>query len=532
MGDRIGRRGAATALVTVGALVPRLLSAGKSMTSDEGLWLERTVRFGDAIVAGDLARASASVDKVATMPGVTTMWIGNLARGFHRLGKLVGLVGGDADFGTDHSGFVAAQMTMGVVTALLVGLIVWLAWDWIGAVPALAAGVVLATEPIMVGNGILLHTDALLMLFGTIAVIAFARLFGWGGDPPDRPVIWAVLAGGSSSLALLTKISAGILVPSLGLLTAIAIVGDVRRTIGDGRRWYHAPTIRHAAIILGVGVAFVLALWPAIWADGSTQYDLVREAAGLAGRGHRQLFRGEVTRDPGPWFYLVGTPYVLTPWFLLSILLFTPLAFVDRTRRRQVLVLGLTFGIGLMVLSTGSKKFLRYSLPILPQLAMLVGIGLDRSTAWVRTRFPTVPPRLPSGVGIGLVAITFVNAVAVSPWHLVYVNPVLLTPERAERTILIGRGEGIDLAARKIVELENGDCEHATVSGVRKRMLISEPCVSTPPKGERARYRIEYINARQRSGAKTSGTLVGTVHARGFDLVRIYRNDDHPDPGS
>lgn len=81
------------------------------------------------------------------------------------------------------------------------------------------------------------------------------------------------------------------------------------------RSWKFSEALRHlrfaarTGVIVGAtGVAVVLALWPAIWADPVHQFSLLRDSAELASTPHRQFFLGEITRTPGPAFYLVALP--------------------------------------------------------------------------------------------------------------------------------------------------------------------------------------------------------------------------------
>ena len=56
------------------ALLPRAISLGTTMTADEHLWVARSLRFIEAIKAGDWAGTFQSGH-----PGVPTMWISGTA---------------------------------------------------------------------------------------------------------------------------------------------------------------------------------------------------------------------------------------------------------------------------------------------------------------------------------------------------------------------------------------------------------------------------------------------------------------------
>lgn len=438
-------RRAITIATAVLAIIPRAVASGRSITIDEALWLDRSIGFGDALTRLDLAHASATTDGLATMPGVTTMWIGTLARLVH---------GGDL---ASAGGLHLAQLGVALVTAALIGIIVRLAWNWVGPVAATVAGVLLATEPFLVAHGAVLHTDELTALFGTITVIGVARLYGHGGTPITNPTRWAILTGAAAALTILTKLSAGLYLPSLGLLVLIALVRGERR--------------RETAIAAGAAVAVIAILWPAIWADPGNQIDLLRQSAELAETPHLTFFRGEATESPGALFYPIAIPFRMTLWFLIATVLLAPLAFLHA--RRQALVLGLVTIVGLAVLTASTKTFDRYALPLLPMLALLVGIGVDR----VVSRGPAM--RIAAGiatVGLALHSLT--------PSPLLYFNPMLGGPERVERTLIIGWGEGIFEALDRIRADEDGDCSAVTIVASYKTLTDRHPCARRPARGE------------------------------------------------
>ena len=62
------------------ALVPRLAGLESYLTSDEGYWMQRTLRFGAALARGDLNATYRSGH-----PGVTVTWVGLLGVGPERL---------------------------------------------------------------------------------------------------------------------------------------------------------------------------------------------------------------------------------------------------------------------------------------------------------------------------------------------------------------------------------------------------------------------------------------------------------------
>lgn len=519
-------------MIAVVAAIPRIRSTGH-MTVDETLWIDRTTRFGDAITTWNPARASATNDGVATMPGVTTMWVGNIARVLHSAARSIGLVSQDSDFATSPSGILFAEVCMAVLSSILIGLLVWVVWRWLGPLAAVATGMLLATEPFLVGHGAVLHTDELTALFGALAVASFGVLYGYGDDPPRHVDRWAVFFGATTALAALTKMSAAMVLAPLAILGIIAIVRDLRRRRGH---WLHAPAVRGTIVAAGTFAALVLALWPALWADTSNQIELLRRSAKLAEGGHDNFFQGQPTSSPGPTFYWVATPLRMTPWFLAATVLLAPLALFDRHRQRQVLVLISTFTFSAVVLTLSSKKLDRYVLPILPLLAMMVGVGLAYLWELIRPRL-SADRRLPTAVAGIACAAMVLHAIWITPWSLLYFNPAVGGSARAERTVVVGWGEGLDQAFTFIRAREGAEvCARINVDSSYDRLAERFECGGKPLPGEPSSYRVIYINHTQRGLGYPQGKLVGTVVIRGLPIARVYdlRLPDDPDadPGS
>ena len=96
------------------------------------------------------------------------------------------------------------------------------------------------------------------------------------------------------------------------------------------------------------------------------------------------------------------------------------------------------------MMTLGAKKFDRYLLPIFPALVILASLGL---VATARTQLGQ-----PIGAGcIGAVVAgtgARVRSSSTYPYPLSYYNPLLGGGAVAQRTVMIGNGEGLDQAAR------------------------------------------------------------------------------------
>jgi hypothetical protein len=198
-----------------------------------------------------------------------------------------------------------------------------------------------------------------------------------------------------------------------------------------------------AAWSLGAALAGAV-LWPAVWvAPGATVSGVLSKAAEEGGAPHSggNFFLGREVEDPGPLFYPVAEAFRLTPVTTLAALAAIGLAARLARRRRDpggeggavigfLLVWAALFSLALTL---GPKKFDRYALPALVALDVAGGLAIARVA--------------PAGVLAGAVALQLAAAARAGPYGLAYYNPLLGGAPAAVKTILVGWGEGYDLAA-------------------------------------------------------------------------------------
>lgn len=513
-------------LIAALAMAPRLRTAVADIrTADEDLWMGRSLEFSDAITSGDLTKASATtyllpgVEGSGTMPGVTTMWIGTLARGLWGAGRAVGLWAtrdGDHHFATAESGWVAAQATMAVVTSALVGVLVLLVARWAGWRPAAIAGVLVATEPFVVAHGAVLHTDELLALLGASALVATALVLGKPAQTSWTDQRWAALvAGGLWGAALLTKVSALMFLPGVGLLGVWAVWSRRQAVPAIGRvaGWWLASA-------LGV----VLVSYPALWVAPVAELQAATDSLRLASEDQWQFFLGSATDKPGPAFYFVALPLRVTPWFLVAGVVAAVAICWRRSTRSLALAAGCMIGPPLVVQSLATKQFARYGLVMLVLLAVVVGIAADALFDELRRRDPS--RRLEAGVGGVAGALAAIHAIAIAPWGLGYFNPVLGGAATAERAIIVGWGEGIDGTGDIVERDRRGDCDGVTYFAFIASGDIA--CGEPASDDEVPTYVAIYVAERQRmteaARSKVVGEreLVGEVRRRGITYVEVF----------
>ncbi|MGE3271505.1 MAG: ArnT family glycosyltransferase [Chloroflexota bacterium] len=429
------------------ALVARQLAHDLVITADEDNWMRRAGGFTYGIVNGQLGRTYQNGH-----PGVTTMWVAMLTLGPERMlqyadrihnQRLVGRVPGFWD------ALVDARPGFALVTALLVTLMAGLSWRVFGPLVGALNGLLLALEPFYLAISQLVHMDALLS--GCMVASVLAALIRWTRDGGRG---WLVLSGILGGLAILSKVPAIYLLPfvpalGLGLLMLPWWRGEVDR---------RGALVRLGVDLLIWGTALVVAFvacWPAIWVLGPAEVldrvaDFTRETGG---QPHEQgtFFWGQRTEDPGPFFYPVAMAFRLGIVTVLGLALLAGLARRLSPRDGWPALALLGYGLGFLLMMTlGAKKLDRYVLPIFPALCILAALGLATAYRWLHERMAAVgaangPWRGAAAALIALLAIW--PAASTYPYYLSYYSPLLGGGASAQRTVMVGNGEGLDQVA-------------------------------------------------------------------------------------
>jgi hypothetical protein len=507
---RVGRLSptARVGLVGVGifllALLPRLLNLGLFPTSDEDSWMRRTGGFTFGLLNGQLGRTYQNGH-----PGVTTMWIGLLSQGpdgalrfadrVHGL-RFVGQVPGYLD------GLAQSRVGFAVLGALGVAGSALLVLRLFGAGPAVLTGLALAAEPFLVANQQLVHVDGPLVTFTALAALAAVVRWTAGGG-----LGMLLLSGVLTGLALLSKTPALFLVgfvPLVALWSALvprnAYHGApsrcaARTSAAPTSPWPPLPTVgagstarcatctpldqnsqkpktpevsptptlgggaRGARALSGLTVDLVIwgvvalvtffVLWPALWVLGPAEV-LTRIVAFTKETGGQpdevgSYFLGQVGADPGPFYYPVSTLFRLSPFATFGLVLVAGLVWrqpsIVRVRAGWLLVFALGFGL---MMTLGAKKFDRYLLPIFPMLVILASLGWWLLLGWVREHVGPLSGAVGRAIAaVGLVVLLAYPLISVYPYPLAYYNPLLGGGAVAQRTVMVGNGEGLDQAA-------------------------------------------------------------------------------------
>jgi len=439
-------------LVFALAILPRTWGLADFYTIDEGYhWVGRVQEFSRAIAHRDWDETI-----LTGHPGVTTMWLGSLGQTLaHSQGvEYPGWIGGGAAF----LAYLRLPLALANSAAVALGFLM-LRRLLPTPVPLLAA-LLWALNPFLIAHSRLLHLDALLTSLLTLSLLALllacrsaagailplsraqeaerSRRGGGAGRPWRAGFAGLLASGGLAGLALVTKAPSLLWLPLAGLLLCgLAPAGKLWVRLG----W----AVSRYALWLACALLTAVVAWPALWVAPSAAVGAVAEEIVRNGGQPHQLgnyFLGTPVADPGPLFYPVALALRLTPWALLGLLLL-PLALhrAPRPERATLLALGAFAACFVLALSMQPKKFDRYALPILPALDILAAAGLLALLGSLARL--TRQRRLPT-LGITLVTLlASLTLLIYQPYYLAYFNPLLGGGPAAQRTLLVGWGEGM-----------------------------------------------------------------------------------------
>lgn len=431
------RWNAALCLVCLCGFLLRLVPLGRYVTPDEPAWVYRAIRFADALAARDWAAIPTTGH-----PGVTTMWLGAIGVAVQRLlspaesaihldwvRRLAWLAPENGE-AFRHLAFFLSWGRVAVALTTTAGLAVFyfLIGRLYGRRAALALTMLLACDPFLIGHSGLLHTDALLTTFIFLALGA-----GLNGLSEPRHLLWWPLAGLFTGLAVLTKLSAVILLPFIPALILVA-----QRT--------HPKALPVSTILFLACVLLTIFLfYPAFWADLPVTIERLLASAEehVETVQHPVFFAGRMTYDPGPAFYPTVFAFRASPVVLAGLLI--GLAGVRRmpAGQRRVFVLLLAFALAFGAMTgLGAKKYDRYLLPIFPPLTLAAVLG------WMR-----LDRRLP----LLLPIVQLIILLPCAPYPLAAFNPLFGGERYAAHVLEVGWGEEMGVAARWLNRLPHAE---------------------------------------------------------------------------
>ena len=325
-------------------------------------------------------------------------------------------------------------------------LIFFWAREWAGSGAGLFALALLTASPVMLAHSFLAHSDI------TVTVFFIQTLYTFWRWSERRTFLRFLLCGLSLGLALISKLSGLILLPTLGLLLLAREIGiwpfaPVAGEEGPSRSTssgFFRSGLRATGLLVDLILVALIVVWVGYGFSFASQE--VTEGAfkgfSVPGYLHALLFDvaantqsrpiyffGEIGSD-GEFWYLIPIAWLLkTPIpFLLMIAL--ALGFRTRSDARQdirvtgfILIPVLVY-LAVVMLWLRVPLGVRYLLPILPLITLFVATRL-------------APLRGRHGVAAGVLLIWLWGVGAwIHPHYLAFFNPLIGGPTQAHRALV------------------------------------------------------------------------------------------------
>ncbi len=422
--------GIIAALLLVAA-VPRLLDLGFFLTADEKTWIVRSYEFVRAakdIRFNDMLQT--------THPGVTTLWVSGIAITAKLFLAGIPFATSTMIYYVKAAQFPIALLNTLAIPAIYVCLLVLFrksAHEFLSRhakALAIFGALFIALDPFLIGYSRVIHVDALLGSFLTLAVLS-TIIFARGQDRR-----WLFASAIFSALALLTKIPAIFIFPFF--LTAL-IAFHIRHVFS---RAFLVAQTRHV-LLWGMGIVIlILAIWPALlWVPNpGGNVNLIRRDVTTAATVPHNM---EEDYSLKPLHYplaLLSRSSIVS--LVGGIAALAALGILARTRKIPVeIALVAVYLAGFVLMMTlGAKKGDRYIVPAFFALDILAAFGI----MW----FASIVKKQNSHrivISAALVSTLYLLATVVSyhPYALAYSNP--LFPDNVSQEL--GWGEGLDKVA-------------------------------------------------------------------------------------
>ena len=552
------------------SLMLRIIAIDVPVNLDEVSWMERGSEFFRQFLEGDYQDTY-----LRHHPGIVNMW--TIGSGMFLNCQLHALMPGlfDLDEGlavrecmkTERFSialFVLPRLFQALITSICTSGIYALARRLLGKSIAGVAIILLILDPFFLAYQRFLTTDALQANFMVLALLLLLLYLRGNGKTPhptfrDR---WKLLVSGVlMGLATAAKIPALFVLPAV-ITWIVCIERGMWSPVFRPRGWIWQ--IIDFVLWLAIVPATIYGIWPVLWVAPETA--LTRLYGGLLEESQRGFFFfwGQLTDSPNILFYPVVLLYRLSPAILLGAIVYA----IARLRPRIYRWLGKNLPMGktgfaqintrpelnalivvvvwvLAILSLLDSKIDRYTIPMVPFLAMLAATGWLHVGYWLRERLPMLGKKRkaqfnPAGVcAVFLIAAQLAVLVPHFPYYISYFNPLLGGSRVAQHLLMVGQGEGLDRAGRWLNESPNADrtfVASAYSKALEPYFLGETTNISrNPPTPERLRrwagaHRIVlYANQFQRQVPDPDfldyfqgQDPLYTVNVDGLDYVRVY----------
>ena len=540
----------------------RFIGLDRFATVDEPAWLLNSANFYYALGQRDFEKTVAEYQ-----PAVTGMWITTAAL-LDYFPEYRGQGQGYFTKIADFNQFLAAHgkqplellkrsraITLIVNTILLVAAFFLLKY-LVGAGAAFIAALLIGLDPYFTGHARLLNHEALMCLFLLVSVLAILVYL----EVQPR-LVFLLISAVAAGLALLTKSSATLILPFVGLVIGIKAF----------EQWRQDRLLRKALVgalktlliwLAGLILTYFL-VWPGMWVNPARMlYEVYGNALSYAFQGQGLALTQELNPQEfalefgGTATYLNALLWATTPLIWLGALLSGAALFMrDRqivnTLTKKVIVYFALLAVAFILqfgLALG-RNSAHYILASYMCLDILAGIGLIAALRWLGKRFSFLGKKtVQAGILTVLLLIQAASLFSQFPYYYTYANPLTAWIRKGSGNPNVGYGEGLNLAGEYLSQ--KPDAGHLTAmswygigpfsyffEGKTDPLLVSQRLDGkTIDSLKAADYLvIYYINQKRRNlpqdllSALEGFTPEQVILLNGLEYIRIYKLADLPD---
>lgn len=400
--------------------------------TDVWKWKARIYDFGSGVFNLDFDKTLQKYH-----PGVTLMWIGTAAVKFEGLYCSIIKC---PDETVDPVGAVfALNFFQQLFVVIAIGIILALAFyplrKLFGKKYAFIAMFLLSFEPFFYALTRVIHLEALMTSFMLASFVwLFYTLETAKEEQRSIKVSGLITSAVFAGLAILTKSTAIFMIPFSVLSILIYQRKNIKTTVKVSALW-----------ILGMTATYFI-LWPSMWVHpiNTLDYVFIRgiKETGLEGE-HSQIFLGQYTENPGPFYYFVVIALKFSPFLVMGILFFAFLVkrilpHFGTDKAKKFALLSLIFTLGYLIeIIIPTKKLDRYILPSLASISLMAGffytwlvfVLVPRLRSLLQQREIRVPLRAGHGNLLYMIVVIFLVTVAyqslsLTPDYFSYYNPI------------------------------------------------------------------------------------------------------------
>lgn len=456
-------------IVWLALVVPKLFNLDQFVAVDEVNWLHRSSVFYSALMQGDFAGTF-----VNRTPGVITLWIEAAA---FRLEVPYYVVTQEIQT-TSYNMFELVLTELGIrpldilhtarilmvlfVSTILLGCFYYAA-RLFGRRAALVGILLLAFDPFITALTRTSHLDApqaVLMLLSLLSLSSYLFVKPRWQD--------MVLSGAAGGMALLAKMPGIFIVPTVGLLLIVHVWRSYRQS-GSLSRHSVRDSFKIAAIWGAAFVAAFVLLWPPMWAAPlETLKAFFGQAVRYSSTATQTIGAGEITQpfsEAGVEILSVQKPELTaayffrypvlflwrsTPVVLAGILLFTIFSALKTSQAKTWMPRLTGIWIMIVIYTVGMtlpwKTSDKYYAPVFMLACILAGLGWFLAGAALAEK--TGKQWLQILLVVSALVVQSVFVLVHHPYYFTYYDPLMGGGQRASQEILVGVGEGLDVAAR------------------------------------------------------------------------------------